>query len=137
MKGLELAFNYYNEFGKPMLESQFSSVLDKIAVGLVGEGSECFGYDDLTSTDHDFDMGFCLFITKEDYKEIGFKLERAYANLPKEFLGYKRQNIMPVGGNRKGVMVIEVRMASAELSTVRQSFLPYYRTSRRFCQTRS
>ncbi len=107
MKGLELAFNYYNEFGKPMLESQFSSVLDKIAVGLVGEGSECFGYDDLTSTDHDFDMGFCIFITEKDYEDFGFKLERAYSKLPNEYMGFKRQIISPVGGNRHGVIVIE------------------------------
>lgn len=107
MQGIELSEKYYNQFGKQMIERDFSEYQNRIAVGICGEGSECFVYDDEISVDHDFDMGFCLFITKEDYKEIGFKLERAYANLPKEFLGYKRQNIMPVGGNRKGVMVIE------------------------------
>ena len=107
MKGLELAFNYYNQFGKTMLERDFSEVLGKLAIGLVGEGSECFGYDDLTSIDHDFDMGFCIFITQEDYENFGFKLERAYAKLPNEFMGFKRQLINPVGGNRRGVIVIE------------------------------
>lgn len=107
MKGLDLALNYYNQFGKPMLESDFADVFNKLAVGLVGEGSECFGYDDKTSTDHDFDMGFCIFITQRDYDDFGFKLERAYAKLPNEFMGYKRQLINPVGGNRRGVIVIE------------------------------
>ncbi len=107
MKGLELALNYYNQHGLPMLKRDFADVFDNLAVGLVGEGSECFGYDDLTSTDHDFDMGFCIFITQQDYDNFGFKLERAYAKLPNEFMGYKRQILSPVGGNRHGVIIIE------------------------------
>ena len=107
MKGLDLAFNYYNQFGKKMIEEQFHQVKDKIAVGLVGEGSECCGFDDQISTDHDFDMGFCLFITQKNYDDFGFKLERAYAKLPNEYQGFKRQLINPVGGNRRGVIIIE------------------------------
>lgn len=107
MKGLEISEKYYNEFGKAMLENEFSLVKNRIAVGLVGEGSECFNFDDEISADHDFDMGFCLFISQSDYDDFGFKLERAYSKLPKEFMGYKRQLINPVGGNRKGVIVIE------------------------------
>ena len=33
-----------------------------------------------------------------------FQLERAYAKLPKEFMGVKRQPLSPVGGNRNGVV---------------------------------
>ncbi len=107
MKGLEVAFNYYNEYGKPMIENEFRKHADKITVGLVGEGSECYGYDDLTSQDHDFDMGFCLFITQKDYEEFGFKLERAYANLPREYNRFKRKILSPVGGGRRGVIIVE------------------------------
>ena len=107
MKGLDVAYNYYVEYGKPMLEKEFADQIDKIVVGLVGEGSECYGYDDLTSQDHDFDMGFCLFISQKDYDDFGFKLERAYSKLPKEYLGFKRKILSPVGGNRRGVIVIE------------------------------
>ncbi len=107
MKGLELSEKYYNQFGKPMLENDFPEVFDRIAVGLVGEGSECFGFDDGVSTDHDFEAGFCLWITEEDEREFGFKLERAYAKLPNEYNGYKRSILAPVGANRHGVMVID------------------------------
>ncbi len=107
MKGLEISKLFYSQFGKEMLETEFSEVKNKIAVGLVGEGSECFGYDDNFSTDHDYEAGFCLFITPEDYVEFGFKLERAYAKLPKEFMGLKRSVNLPVGGNRHGVIVID------------------------------
>jgi len=106
MKGIEIAEKYYEEFGKKMLEDG-AFPTDRIAVGLVGEGSECFGYDDELSKDHDFEPGFCLFITEEDERKFGFKLERAYAALPKEFMGLKRQILSPADGNRHGVIVIE------------------------------
>lgn len=107
MQGIELARKYYEAHGSPMLQAQFPDVLHRIAVGLVGEGSECLGFDDNLSQDHDFEPGFCLFITQADYREFGFALERAYAKLPKNFLGYARAPLSPVGGNRHGVLVIE------------------------------
>jgi hypothetical protein len=107
MKGLELSKEFYLQYGKPMIEASFADVADRIAVGLAGEGSECLGFDDEISQDHDFDAGFCLWITKEDEENFGFKLERAYSKLPKEFNGFKRQMLSPVGGNRHGVIVID------------------------------
>ncbi len=107
MKGLEISKEFFNQYGKSMLENNFSNILDRIAVGLVGEGSECFGYDDNLSKDHDFEAGFCIFITKEDELKFGFELERAYSKLPKEFMGLKRKVLSPVGGNRHGVICIE------------------------------
>ena len=64
MKGLELAKNYYLTYGKEMLENEFPTLLPRLAVGLVGQGSECLGYDDDISKDHDFEPCFCIFITK-------------------------------------------------------------------------
>ena len=107
MKGLELARKYYEEYGRKMIDSQFADVADRICVGLVGEGSECLGYDDDISTDHDFEPAFCLFITKEDEKKFGFELERAYSKLPKQFMGYERQKLSAAGGKRHGVIVID------------------------------
>ena len=107
MQGIELCKAYYEAYGVPMLAQQFGDVADRIAVGLVGEGSECLGYDDEISQDHDFEPGFCLWITPEDAREFGFRLERAYAKLPKEFMGYTRAPLSPVGGNRHGVLIID------------------------------
>ncbi|MGN0447093.1 MAG: DUF4037 domain-containing protein [Acutalibacteraceae bacterium] len=107
MQGLDISREFYLKYGKPMLEEQFSNVLDRIAVGLAGEGSECYGFDDELSRDHDFDAGFCLWITEKDERDFGFKLERAYAKLPKEFMGLKRSSVSPVGGNRHGVITVE------------------------------
>lgn len=105
MKGLELSRKYYEEFGKPMLEKEFPEIINSIAVGLVGSGSDCYGYDDDISHDHDFEPGFCLFLPDESIidEKTFFNLERAYSKLPKEFCGYKRSLVKPVGGSRNGV----------------------------------
>ena len=107
MKGLELSRKYYEEYGRDMIETHFPHLADRICVGLVGEGSECLGYDDEISTDHDFEPAFCLFVTKEDEKNFGFELERAYSKLPKQFMGYERQKLSAAGGKRHGVIVID------------------------------
>ena len=109
MKGLELARKYYEEYGIPMLENEFPETRKYLAVGLVGSGSECLGYDDKISQDHDFEPGFCIFLPGEDVvdRKEAFRLERAYAKLPKEFMGFTRSAMSPVGGNRHGVIRME------------------------------
>ena len=54
MKGLELCREYFENYGRAMLE-EFPEIKDRIAVGLAGEGSECLGFDDELSRDHDFE----------------------------------------------------------------------------------
>lgn len=104
-KGLELCRKYYETYGKPMIENLFTDYADKIAVGLVGEGSDCFGYDDEWSRDHDWGPGFCLWVTEETYAQIGEALKAAYDKLPDEFMGYRR-TVSDRGRNRRGVMTI-------------------------------
>lgn len=106
MKGIELSKRFYEEYGKPMLKENFPHLLPFVAVGLFGSGSECYGYDDDISADHDFEPGFCIILPDEDIvdRKSAFQLERAYAQLPKEFLGFKRSLMSAVGGNRHGVI---------------------------------
>ncbi len=106
MKGLELSQRFYLEYGAPMLERQFPELCGIVAVGLCGSGSECFGYDDDISEDHDFEPGFCVFVPDEDIidEKTFFLLEKAYSTLPKSFMGYERSTVSAVGGNRHGVI---------------------------------
>ena len=106
MKGLELSRRYYETVGKPALEKLFANWLPRLAVGLVGEGSECFGYDDELSRDHDFGAGFCIWLNREDYAAIGPELQRIYDGLPREFLGFPARNETEQAGKRVGVMEI-------------------------------
>ena len=106
MNGLELSEAYFETYGRPMLEEQFPQLVPFLAAGLCGSGSECFGFDDEVSRDHDFEPGFCLFLPGEDVvdRRAAFLLERAYAKLPKEYMGIPRAQIGPVGGSRHGVL---------------------------------
>lgn len=103
--GLKLAREYYEEFGKPMIEKLFSKYSNKIAVGLAGRGSECFGYDDEASRDHDWGPDFCMWVTDETYGEIGEALQKAYGQLPEEYKGYRRSPRVN-GKGRRGVIRI-------------------------------
>ncbi|MBQ9325130.1 MAG: DUF4037 domain-containing protein [Clostridia bacterium] len=106
MKGLDLARAYFEAFGMPMLKEQFPHLLPFLAAGLTGSGSECFGYDDEVSQDHDFAPGFCLFLPGEETvsRQEAFRLERAYSRLPREYMGFTRSLMQPVGGPRHGVL---------------------------------
>lgn len=57
MNGLELARYYYETAGKQALERQVPDLVPRLAIGLAGEGSECFGLDDELSRDHDWGPG--------------------------------------------------------------------------------
>ena len=109
MQGLEISKKYYEEYGLPMLKEQFPGLMPLVACGLFGSGSECLGFDDETSQDHDFEPGFCIFIPGEDKvdRRTAFLLERAYSKLPKEFMGFRRSLMSPVGGARHGVQRTE------------------------------
>ena len=106
MNGLALSRSYYEQYGRPLLRDRFASVEKDLAVGLAGAGSECLGYDDAISEDHDFGPGFCIWLPGEDIvdRRTAFLLERAYASLPAEFMGLRRPKMAPVGGARTGVM---------------------------------
>ena len=85
-----------------MIRERFPDYQDRIAVGLVGRGSDCFGYDDEISRDHDWGPGFCLWVTDETYEQIGPELEKAYEQLPREFRGFRRAAEVN-GRGRRGV----------------------------------
>ncbi len=82
MRGLEEARALYEEYGAPMLHEKFPGWEGRIAVGLAGHGSECFGFDDELSRDHDFPQGFCLWLDDQTDRAIGVALARAYRALP-------------------------------------------------------
>ena len=87
MRGIELSEAYYKTYGEPMLKAEFPELYPRLAAGVCGPGSENFGFDDDVSRDHDFDPGFYLWLTPEDYKTYEFRLSRAYDRLPDTFEG--------------------------------------------------
>ena len=106
IKGLELSKRYYDTYVKEMLHRVFPEYEDRIAVGLCGHGSECFGFDDEVSEDHDYGPSVCLWLTDEDYEAIGDRLKEEYEALPKSFMGVAARQISQNGENRIGVLRI-------------------------------
>ncbi|MFU0564800.1 DUF4037 domain-containing protein [Gardnerella pickettii] len=94
--GMQLAKEYWQTYGKPLLElEEFRDYKNRIAAGLVGHGSECYGFDDEISRDHDFGPGFCLWLTDEDYAKIGDDLQASYNDLPQEYAGFGSREETP------------------------------------------
>ena len=89
---LERSKAFYETYGKEMIEKRFPNYAYRIAVGLVGEGSDCFGFDDEISSDHDYAPGFCMWLTEKDYVNIGAQLQEEYEKIAKTDgrLSYRR-----------------------------------------------
>lgn len=103
--GLELSEQYYRKMAEKALFEAFPGLVGRMAVGLVGEGSDCFGFDDRISEDHDFGPGFCIWVSQEDYDLYGKALTDFYDALPKTFMGYTRKVVN--GQERIGVFCID------------------------------
>ncbi len=106
MKGLDLAERYFSAAGAPMIRERFPGYEGKIAAGLVGMGSECFGFDDEISRDHDWGPTFCLWLTRADYEAIGDRLQREFDSLPQAFAGFGPRQESAWGRGRSGVFEI-------------------------------
>lgn len=91
MKGIELSKNYFYDIAYPVIKKDYPQILPLMAVGLVGEGSECFGLDDDISKDHDFGPGFLIWLKEEDKKIHGQNIERILSKIPKKYKGYQRE----------------------------------------------
>ena len=105
MRGLDLCRRFYLQCAAPLLERRLGERTRRVAAGLAGQGSDCLGFDDELSRDHDFGPGVCLWLTDEDYEAFGGELRRLYEELPKQFCGCVR-NTTPQGAGRVGVMRI-------------------------------
>lgn len=67
---LALSKAFFLECAEPELKRCFPELSGRIAAGLVGNGSECFGYDDELSKDHDWGIDFYLWVTEKDRCQI-------------------------------------------------------------------
>ena len=107
IKGLDLSREYYENMGKSILMELFPEYMGKAAVGLVGEGSECFGFDDQISMDHDYGPSFCVWLPRNIYTQAGESMTEIYESLPKEYKGISANIIREQSAGRRGILEIE------------------------------
>lgn len=108
MRGIDLDREYFERAGKPMLQRDFPELWQRLAAGMAGHGSECFGFDDEISRDHDFKIGFTIYLSREDEEKYGFALGRAYLKLLKDLPPQRiasRESVL--GETEYGVTTIE------------------------------
>lgn len=78
---IERSRKFYEEYGKTMIHEKFPEYEGRIAVGIAGEGSDCFGFDDEISADHDYEVGFSMWLSDSDYEKIGDRLTAEYEKI--------------------------------------------------------
>lgn len=92
ISNLERSREFYEKYGKEMIHTHFPEYEKRIAVGLVGEGSDCFGFDDEISADHDYAVGFCMWLTADDFEEMGAALQAEYDKLVDKYVAESVNN---------------------------------------------
>lgn len=128
MKGLELSRLYYREYEAGVREI-LGEDYERVSVGLCGQGSECFGFDDEISKDHDFGPGFCIFTDDDIYSEYGERLQRFYENLPGTFMGSQRI-VSSHGQGRVGVLKTkDFYFANLGIDHVPENLFQWYQLS--------
>lgn len=107
IKGLELSKRYFYDLVLPEFKKNLNDILPLCAFGLVGEGSECYGYDDKISQDHDFGPSVCIWLRKDDYLKHKDKINEVLKKLPKTYLGFQELKESEWGSDRRGLLNIE------------------------------
>ena len=115
MRGLELSREYFESTALPSLLERFPELDGRLAAGLVGNGSECFGYDDEISRDHDWGVDFFVWLPEQDAglipsltkwkTELWEKKPPEYARTMSEYGA--RVGIETVGGFYKSIIGFE------------------------------
>ena len=101
MGALELSWRYFRQL-QPKLQEAFPRLYPRMAIGVAGNGSECFGYDDEISKDHDWGAEFTIWLLPEDQDKIpavfnflqtqkAFHLEFPFKNRSTHYVGAEVQ----------------------------------------------
>lgn len=106
LRGLPLARSFFHSC-EGLLREAVPDIMAVAAVGLVGEGSECFGCDDEFSRDHDWGPAFCIWLPEAELAVCASRLEDALAGLPASFAGYPARMRPEARMGRVGPLAVE------------------------------
>ena len=107
MTGLLLARTFYEDVASCALQEAFPSLFHRMAIGLAGEGSECFGFDDALSRDHDWGTALCIWLDRDDYLHYGDEVQALYDALPKTICGISPPEERNESQGRRGCLCLQ------------------------------
>ena len=105
--GMQLSRDYFDKLCFPALNKVFPEQVNRMAIGLVGEGSECYGFDDQISQDHDFAPRVMVWLNQEDYTTFGQQLQQVLDSVPKDLKQTDTMQTSAWSHVGKSVFVIE------------------------------
>lgn len=108
--GLALSRAFYEE-SLPLLRQSIPDILDRATIGLVGEGSECFGCDDDISRDHDWGPAFCVWLNAADYQAHSQRVTAVLTSLPDTFHNFPTRMKPHDWGGRVGLLNMDAFFA--------------------------
>lgn len=110
LTGLELSRLYYEEIIRPVIDKEYPELEGHYCAGLFGEGSDAYGYDDITSRDHDWGPGVILLINnRKFFDRYGQRLQSLLCEIADKtdtFHGYTPDRSTLKKG-RRGVFLTE------------------------------
>jgi len=104
VRGLELSRRFFRDVALPAFKQKAPHALSSMAFGLAGPGSECYGFDDEISRDHDWGPRVCIWIPEQLYREQGQRLQHIYEELDEVFLGFGPVHRVDTRVRRDGVL---------------------------------
>lgn len=108
MQAIKASEIWFRQWLLPELQEKLPEVLPLLAAGVAGRGSECFGYDDDISRDHDISRTVTLWLQEKDDAQYGFKLTRIYNDVCKASSAeLPPEQESRLGNSERGVVLIE------------------------------
>lgn len=88
MKGLDIAQDFFFNWGLPLLKEDYPNLLKRISAGRFS-GSDVLRADDDMSKDHNWGPQFSLFLSQDDFEKFGQQLsETMNEKAPEKWNGY-------------------------------------------------
>jgi len=106
VQGLQISRSFYQECAAPLFRKELPDLMPFLAVGLVGEGSECFGFDDEYSIDHDWGPDFCVWCSDRQLPEMRKRVEPVLRMLPENYMGHQTRMSLDHRNGRVGLFGI-------------------------------
>lgn len=96
-RALDLSEEFFNDVVLTGLMRRYPDHWQRIAVGLTGNGSECFGFDDEYSQDHDWGVELFFWLCDEDYQHLGDDLATWIDSVKAAHPEYPFRKLSPYG----------------------------------------